>query len=121
MHWVDQTIGVTSTSTTLMNYYFSLYECRQGCAPTQYDPELQFRAIRRLIHDTLVIAELDMLFGLQLFHREYDISELNLVNPVLSTKERPMYWPLFPPLQNNWCSDRTDDLKAMYESFQNLC
>jgi hypothetical protein len=55
-----------------------------------------------------------MLFGLQLFHREYDISELNLVNPVLFTKERPMHWPYFPPLQDNWCSDTTDDLKATW-------
>ncbi|XP_073386521.1 uncharacterized protein [Physcomitrium patens] len=87
---------------------------RQGCAPTQCDPEQKFLAIRRLIHDTLIIAELAMLFALQLFHREYDISEQTLVNPILFTKPRPMSWSYFPPLQDGWCSDRSDDIKATW-------
>lgn len=98
--------------TSTPSYLDSVHGRRQGCAPVEYDPKIKLKAIKRLIHDTLVIAELAMLFGLQLFHREYDISELSLVNPHLFTKERPMLWPYFPPLQDSWCVDRTEDLKA---------
>lgn len=94
------------------NWFSCVHGRRQGCAPTQCDPEQKFLAIRRLIHDTLIIAELAMLFALQLFHREYDISEQTLVNPILFTKPRPMSWSYFPPLQDGWCSDRSDDIKA---------
>ena len=98
-----------------------LYECilglifSQGCVPVEFGFENAMQSRKNTISKNLCVAEEAFLLALLRFHKEMDITDIFLFNPLLFTLPRPLKLEDFRSIQEGYLREMADNFRNEYD------